>query len=110
MINDFQTKFRGLTGHVEFDSNGYRSNLLLDVIGLDADGVKKVGVWNSSSEAEPFPVVALLDDPVESDLRNRMLTVILTLVGYQKFEMSFWILDEVFQYTLLSVFKCWITV
>ncbi|KAJ3640718.1 hypothetical protein Zmor_027262, partial [Zophobas morio] len=38
----------GMTGIIEFDGNGFRSNFDLDVIALKESGFNKLGTWNSS--------------------------------------------------------------
>lgn len=39
---------RGLTGVIKFDHQGFRSDFVLDVIELSREGLKKIGVWNST--------------------------------------------------------------
>ena len=39
---------RGLTGVVKFDSQGFRTNFVLDIVELSKDGLKKIGTWNST--------------------------------------------------------------
>lgn len=39
---------RGLTGVIKFDHQGFRSDFLLDIIELNRDGLKKIGIWNST--------------------------------------------------------------
>ncbi|XP_076357607.1 glutamate receptor ionotropic, kainate 1-like [Tachypleus tridentatus] len=42
-----ETKFKGLTGFVEFDRNGMRTNFSLDIVELKEEGLRKVGTWNT---------------------------------------------------------------
>jgi ionotropic kainate glutamate receptor 2 len=43
-----QAEMRGLTGVVKFDSQGFRTNFVLDIVELSKDGLKKIGTWNST--------------------------------------------------------------
>lgn len=43
------TIFKGLSGLVQFDQQGNRENFQLDVVELVSDGLKKVAIWNSST-------------------------------------------------------------
>ena len=42
----FQVELAGLTGHISFDSGGFRSNFTLDIVELKKEGLVKVGTWN----------------------------------------------------------------
>ena len=37
---------QGLSGHIEFDSEGYRKFFHLSVVELGAQGLRDVGIWN----------------------------------------------------------------
>ena len=39
-------ELEGLTGHISFDSGGFRSNFTLDIVELKKEGLVKVGTWN----------------------------------------------------------------
>ncbi|XP_051733939.1 glutamate receptor 1b isoform X3 [Ctenopharyngodon idella] len=41
-----QVQFEGLTGHVQFNDKGHRTNFTVSVMDLGPNGPKKVGYWN----------------------------------------------------------------
>ncbi|KAL2094884.1 hypothetical protein ACEWY4_009603 [Coilia grayii] len=41
-----QVQFEGITGHVQFNEKGHRTNFTVDVMELRPTGPKKVGYWN----------------------------------------------------------------
>ncbi|KAL7026698.1 hypothetical protein ACKWTF_005131 [Chironomus riparius] len=49
IFNTMKTlNFKGLSGEIHFDQHGNREHFQLDVLELYSDGLKKVGIWNSS--------------------------------------------------------------
>ncbi|KAF5280668.1 hypothetical protein FQA39_LY05316 [Lamprigera yunnana] len=46
--------FNGITGHVEFNQYGFRSNFNLDIIKIWEDGISEIGKWNSDDGLELF--------------------------------------------------------
>ncbi|KAJ8027923.1 Glutamate receptor 4 [Holothuria leucospilota] len=46
------SQVQGLSGNVQFNSNGERTNYTLDILGLTQDGLMKVGEWYSEGESE----------------------------------------------------------
>lgn len=73
-------KHMEMTGLIEFDGEGFRSNFNLDVIELRESGIAKIGTWNSSKGL--FVIShkgeVLVDDPLS--LRNKTFKVITCLV------------------------------
>uniref|UniRef100_A0A1W7RAA1 Glutamate receptor 1 n=1 Tax=Hadrurus spadix TaxID=141984 RepID=A0A1W7RAA1_9SCOR len=46
LVNYMKTvSFKGITGEVNFDSDGYRRNFSLDIVELKPGGLKKIGTW-----------------------------------------------------------------
>lgn len=41
--------FLGLTGEISFNPQGHRGNFELEVLNLNKEGLKKIGVWNSTT-------------------------------------------------------------
>ncbi|CAH1182546.1 unnamed protein product [Phyllotreta striolata] len=41
-------EMKGLTGVIKFDHQGFRTDFVLDIIELSREGLKKIGVWNST--------------------------------------------------------------
>ncbi|KAI4874382.1 hypothetical protein NFI96_001119 [Prochilodus magdalenae] len=45
-----QVQFEGLTGHVQFNEKGHRTNFTVSVLELGPSGPKKVGYWNENEK------------------------------------------------------------
>ncbi|CAH1778408.1 unnamed protein product [Owenia fusiformis] len=70
-----KVKLQGLSGHVEFDKNGFRKNYTLDVIGVSLKtGPEVIGSWNDQTGLSLAPVTAVNDDII-SNLANKTLRV-----------------------------------
>lgn len=81
----------GLSGPLMFDTAGLRTNFNLDILKLDYDGLKTVGLWNSTAPAiEWFPYVApqLVKDTMS--LRNTTFRILISMVfpNFQRFDYS----------------------
>ncbi|XP_037357171.1 glutamate receptor 1 isoform X2 [Talpa occidentalis] len=48
-----QVRFEGLTGNVQFNEKGRRTNYTLHVIEMRHDGVRKIGYWNEDDKFVP---------------------------------------------------------
>ncbi|MPC47291.1 Glutamate receptor ionotropic, kainate 2 [Portunus trituberculatus] len=44
-----QEKLLGYTGHIEFDSYGFRTEFTMDIIQLGPNNLTKVGTWNKKT-------------------------------------------------------------
>jgi ionotropic glutamate receptor len=69
-----------MTGVIEFDGDGYRSNFNLDVVEVREEGIVKIGTWNSSKGliTSEHVVENVYSDP--DGLRNKSFIVITCLV------------------------------
>ncbi|KAM4619801.1 glutamate receptor 1-like [Polymixia lowei] len=67
-----QVRLEGLTGHVQFDERGHRTNYTLTVMELGHDGPMKVGYWN---ENERYVNTAVYTPVVDHGLQNRTYVV-----------------------------------
>uniref|UniRef100_A0A2K5SFB3 Glutamate receptor n=1 Tax=Cebus imitator TaxID=2715852 RepID=A0A2K5SFB3_CEBIM len=48
-----QVRFEGLTGNVQFNEKGRRTNYTLHVIEMKHDGIRKIGYWNEDDRFVP---------------------------------------------------------
>ncbi|XP_055286405.1 glutamate receptor 1 isoform X1 [Moschus berezovskii] len=48
-----QVRFEGLTGNVQFNEKGRRTNYTLHVIEMKHDGIRKIGYWNEDDKFVP---------------------------------------------------------
>ncbi|XP_037654842.1 glutamate receptor 1 isoform X2 [Choloepus didactylus] len=48
-----QVRFEGLTGNVQFNEKGRRTNYTLHVIEMKHDGIRKIGFWNEDDKFVP---------------------------------------------------------
>ncbi|KAJ9588777.1 hypothetical protein L9F63_017936 [Diploptera punctata] len=47
-MKDGQSMLRGLTGPIQFDNEGFRTNVVMDILELGYDGLISIGTWNST--------------------------------------------------------------
>lgn len=75
------TKYEGLTGLIEFDNEGLRTNFNLDILELHEKGIGKIGTWNHSKGISITRATTedINDDPLS--LRNKTFIVITCLVS-----------------------------
>ena len=71
----------GLTGHIEFDSLGFRTNFDLDIVELGLHGFKKVGTWNKVTGANYTRTFAEVHNQAVMGLRNKTLVVSFAFVS-----------------------------
>lgn len=82
----FQTKYDGLSGKIEFDNVGLRSNISVEILELGSNGLEIVGLWKygflnplqrlSMKRVEGVPV---LEDDIENSIKNKTLIVVTAL-------------------------------
>jgi hypothetical protein len=78
-----QTEVRGTTGVTRFDNEGFRSNLVLDIVELTYDGLMSIGTWNSSDGVNLTRIhQASIQEGIES-LQNKTFIVMTALVREQ---------------------------
>lgn len=70
----------GLTGMVKFDTRGYRSEFAIDILNLDEDGLKKIGIWNSTQGFKWIPKPVIAEADTELSLHNQTFRVLISLV------------------------------
>ncbi|KAJ4452356.1 hypothetical protein ANN_03889, partial [Periplaneta americana] len=78
-MKDGQSTLRGLTGIVQFDNEGFRSNIVLDIMELTEVGLMRVGSWNST---EGLNITRAMPPSVAHDsdsLQNRTFIVLTAL-------------------------------
>ncbi|XP_062443645.1 glutamate receptor 1 isoform X4 [Rhea pennata] len=51
-----QVRFEGLSGNVQFNEKGRRTNYTLQVIEMKHDGIRKIGYWNEDEKLVPAAV------------------------------------------------------
>ena len=71
---------RGLTGLVKFDTSGFRSDFQLDILNVGWDGIKKIGIWNSTTTIDWIPESSTYDQNADLTLRNITFRVLISLV------------------------------
>lgn len=78
---DWQMAVHGITGELKFDVEGRRSNIVTQILELNAHGLSPIGTWN------PNDGIAISRQPSEnfidsenSSLRNRTFIVLTVLV------------------------------
>ncbi|KAF2346082.1 Ionotropic glutamate receptor L-glutamate and glycine-binding domain, partial [Trinorchestia longiramus] len=65
----------GLTGHIEFDSLGFRTNFDLDIVELDLQGFVPAGSWNLLQGANYTRTFQEVHDQAIRGLKNKTLIV-----------------------------------
>ncbi|XP_010000319.1 PREDICTED: glutamate receptor 1 isoform X3 [Chaetura pelagica] len=51
-----QVRFEGLSGNVQFNEKGRRTNYTLQVIEMKHDGIRKIGYWNEDEKLVPAAI------------------------------------------------------
>jgi ABC-type amino acid transport substrate-binding protein len=74
-------RVKGLTGNIQFDQKGHRTDFVAEIIELASDGVQKVGVWNSSDGELYLARANAGGDSLEAEmsLRNKSFLVLTAL-------------------------------
>nr|CAD7431086.1 unnamed protein product [Timema monikensis] len=80
-MKDGQNSFKGLTGMIQFDNEGFRSNLLLDIVELSLSGLQKVGTWNSTEGLNLTRIPELKAPFVGDDTLANKTLVVLTAIS-----------------------------
>lgn len=79
-MTHLQVKFQGLTNQVEFDNEGIRRNIAVDVAELKPGGLETIGKWmweRSMDSKSRFEVTRKSNEMAA----NKTLVVIMALVG-----------------------------
>lgn len=67
---------------VKFDNEGFRSDILLDIVELTAGGITKVGYWNSSENLNiTRPEREEVVQQIEGSLKDKSFRVLIALVS-----------------------------
>jgi hypothetical protein len=72
----------GLTGLVQFDNEGLRTNIAMDIMELSYNGLQRIGTWNST-ENDGLRITRQLPAPSGQDnenLQNKTFKVLTALV------------------------------
>lgn len=69
----------GLTGFIQFDNIGVRSDFDLELIELKEGGITTIGTWNSRDGLNISRIVPEVDEIDKENLRNRSFIVIIAL-------------------------------
>lgn len=78
--DNFQSEMQGLTGLIKFDTAGFRSDFQLDVLRLTEDGLKKIGMWNSTNSIEWQPESDPPKSEMEFNLQNKTFIILIAIV------------------------------
>ncbi|XP_026090860.1 glutamate receptor 1 isoform X2 [Carassius auratus] len=94
-----QVQFEGLTGHIQFNEKGHRTNFTVSVMELGPNGPKKVGYWNQREKyVNTATYINMLNETFGLQNRTYIVTTILEspyvmlkknheqLVGNDKYE------------------------
>lgn len=84
----FKVKFDGLSGRVEFDNSGLRSNITVDILELTEVGLERVGKWTYGME-NPANRLKITRQPIlpskivvdDDSLKNKTLKILTSLVS-----------------------------
>ncbi|XP_031625101.1 glutamate receptor ionotropic, kainate 2 [Contarinia nasturtii] len=68
-------EMKGLTNLIKFDNQGFRTDFLLDIIELSANGIRKVGDWNSTQGVNFTRSFKEQQQDMVDNLKNKTLVV-----------------------------------
>lgn len=79
---NLQKNAKGLSGLIKFDTQGFRSDYVLEIIELIESGINKIGTWNSTEglNITRHPMDYEVVQPIEGSLRDKSFKVLLALV------------------------------
>ncbi|XP_076245602.1 glutamate receptor ionotropic, kainate 2 [Calliopsis andreniformis] len=72
-------EMEGLTGLIKLDTAGFRSNFQLDVVRVTEEGLKKIGIWNSTNSIEWLPETHPPSSDPELTLQNKTFIVLIAI-------------------------------
>ncbi|XP_076280228.1 glutamate receptor ionotropic, kainate 2 isoform X2 [Lasioglossum baleicum] len=73
------SEMEGLTGLIKFDTAGFRSDFQLDVVRVTEDGLKKIGMWNSTNSVEWVTETRPPNSDHELSLQNKTFIVLIAI-------------------------------
>lgn len=83
IIHIFQKEFKGLTGKIKFDQEGFRTDIELELVDLTQNGLRVTGTWNTKTginvSTDSNSNTKL--DGQDLDLKNMSFIVITALVS-----------------------------
>jgi hypothetical protein len=72
----------GLTGMIQFDNEGFRTNIVLEIMGLSYNGLEHVANWSSKGGLDYINRTVVSTSQYSSEnLQNRTFRVITALVS-----------------------------
>nr|QRN45439.1 ionotropic glutamate receptor kainate 2-like isoform X3 [Carausius morosus] len=80
VMKDSDSSFKGLSGLVQFDHEGYRSSFKLDVLKVTSGGLRQIGDWHPNEGLNISTTIE--EEPLATDentLRNKTLVVLISL-------------------------------
>ena len=72
----FQAEYSGLTGEIQLDENGQRTNFKLDLLEKHRDSMIKTGIWHEDSGVNYTLSAEEADEIVVTKLENMTLRVV----------------------------------
>ena len=82
-----QVEMDGLTGAIAFDSLGFRSDFVLEIVELKREGLVKVGSWNQGKGVNFTRNYTETSKEIEESLHNKTLkitTILVSVKGHVK--------------------------
>lgn len=76
-----QVEMDGLTGAIAFDSLGFRSDFVLEIVELKREGLVKVGSWNQGTGVNFTRNYTETSKEIEESLHNKTLKITTILVS-----------------------------
>ncbi|XP_050585066.1 glutamate receptor ionotropic, kainate 2-like [Bombus affinis] len=80
-LNNFMrvSEMEGLTGLIKFDTAGFRSNFQLDIVRVTENGLKKIGIWNSTNDVEWLLEARPQKSEEELSLQNKTFLILIAI-------------------------------
>lgn len=75
----------GLSGNVQFDVEGLRTNFMVDILELSLGGLMKIGEWNSTMRSFKFQRPQKPQKIKEHNVFNTTFTVLISIVRFSFF-------------------------
>lgn len=69
-----------MSGEIQFDNEGRRSNIAVEVLELGSAGVFQIGLWNTSEGLTVTREAPRIDNSDDGSIKNKTFIVMIALV------------------------------
>lgn len=86
ILYNLQLTIQGLSGEIQFDNEGRRSNIAVEVLELGSHGIFQIGLWNTSEGFTITREAPKIDNSDDGSIKNKTFVVLTALVRNASFK------------------------